>query len=134
MGESAVTLALLRRSINKPLGRIAENAVPSRSGSIPLNIRDFVELSRRSVAMIRQMKNTMGGRSALAASFFVFTLAGISADSNWPQFRGSQAGVAADDPALPETWSPTENIVWKADVPGVGWGSPVVWGDHIFLT
>ncbi len=73
-------------------------------------------------------------RSMLAASFTVLALAGISADSNWPQFRGPQAGVAADDPALPETWSPTENIVWKADVRGVGWGSPVVWGDHIFLT
>jgi outer membrane protein assembly factor BamB len=73
-------------------------------------------------------------RSMLAASFTVFALAGISADSNWPQFRGSQAGIAADDPALPETWSSTENIGWKADVPGVGWGSPVVWGDHIFLT
>jgi hypothetical protein len=55
----------------------------------------------------------------------MFALAGLSADSNWPQFRGSQAGVAADDPALPETWSPTENVVWK-DVRGVGWGSPFV--------
>ena len=73
-------------------------------------------------------------RSMLAASFTVFALAGATADSNWPQFRGSQAGIAADDPALPETWSSTENIGWKADVPGVGWGSPVVWGDHIFLT
>jgi len=53
-------------------------------------------------------------RSMLAASFTVFALAGISADSNWPQFRGSQAGIAADDPALPETWSSTENIGWKA--------------------
>src|SRR5439155_16429769 len=88
----------------------------------------------RSVAMIRHRRNTMRCRSMLAASFAVLALAGISADSNWPQFRGSQAGVAADDPALPETWSPTENIVWKADVRGVGWGSPVVWGDHIFLT
>src|SRR6266849_9913744 len=56
------------------------------------------------------------------------------AADNWPQFRGSHAGVAADDPALPDTWSSTENIGWRADVPGVGWGSPIVWGDHIFLT
>ncbi len=53
---------------------------------------------------------------------------------NWPQFRGAHAGVAADDPALPSTWSATENIVWKIDVPGRGWSSPVVWGDHIFVT
>ena len=38
------------------------------------------------------------------------------------------------DPRLPDSWSATENVAWKADVPGVGWSSPVVWGDHIFLT
>ena len=53
---------------------------------------------------------------------------------NWPQFRGLQGGVAADDPALPETWGPTQNIVWKIDVPGTAWSSPVVWGDHVFVT
>jgi outer membrane protein assembly factor BamB len=52
----------------------------------------------------------------------------------WSQFRGPRAGVAADDPALPERWSETENVVWRIDVPGLGWSSPVVWDDHIFLT
>jgi outer membrane protein assembly factor BamB len=42
--------------------------------------------------------------------------------------------VAADDPALPDTWSATRNVVWKAEIPGSGWSSPVVWGDRIFLT
>jgi hypothetical protein len=53
---------------------------------------------------------------------------------NWPKFRGLSAGVAPDDPALPDTWSPTENVAWKIDIPGLGWSSPVVWGDHVFLT
>jgi outer membrane protein assembly factor BamB len=57
-----------------------------------------------------------------------------AADANWPQFRGSLAGVAADDPALPERWSETENVLWRVDVPGRAWSSPVVWGDHIFVT
>jgi outer membrane protein assembly factor BamB len=52
---------------------------------------------------------------------------------NWPQFRGNQAGVAADDPRLPETWSTTENVVWRLDVPGRSWSSPVVWGNHVFV-
>lgn len=52
----------------------------------------------------------------------------------WPQFRGASAGVAADDPALPERWSETENVVWKIDIPGRSWSSPVVWGDHVFVT
>ena len=52
---------------------------------------------------------------------------------NWPQFRGAQAGVAADDPALPATWNATENIVWKIEL-GRGWSSPIVLGDHVFIT
>src|SRR5215212_5168272 len=79
-------------------------------------------------------RTSMRLRGVLAGSLTVLVISGISADTNWPQFRGSQAGVAADDSALPDTWSSTENIVWKADVPGVGWSSPVVWGDHVFVT
>jgi hypothetical protein len=58
----------------------------------------------------------------------------VAADRNWPQFRGAHAGVVADDPALPDTWSATQNVVWKTEVPGVGWSSPIVWGDHVFIT
>jgi len=52
----------------------------------------------------------------------------------WPMFRGRTAGVGADDPALPDAWSATENVAWKTPIPGLGWSSPVVWGDHVFLT
>jgi outer membrane protein assembly factor BamB len=57
-----------------------------------------------------------------------------SAKSEWPQFRGTRAGVADDDPKLPDGWSRTENVVWQTDIPGTGWSSPIVSGEHIFLT
>ena len=44
------------------------------------------------------------------------------------------AGVGVDHPDLPDTWSTTENVSWVTQIPGVGWSSPVVWGDHVFLT
>ena len=69
-----------------------------------------------------------------ALGLAVVAVPGVSASDNWPQFRGPQAGVAADNPALPDTWSRTQNVVWKLDVPGIGWSSPVVWGDLIFIT
>lgn len=56
------------------------------------------------------------------------------ASDRWPQFRGADSSGIADDPALPDKWSATENVAWKIDVPGVGWSSPIVWGDRIFLT
>jgi outer membrane protein assembly factor BamB len=52
----------------------------------------------------------------------------------WAQFRGPTAGVGQDHPDLPERWSTTENVRWVVDVPGIGWSSPVIWGDHLFLT
>lgn len=59
----------------------------------------------------------------------------LAAADNWPQFRGPQSmGAVEDDPKLPERWSSAENVVWKVDVPGAGWSSPVAWGDRIFLT
>ncbi len=57
------------------------------------------------------------------------------ADDNWPQFRGADStGVISGAADLPDTWSDTENVVWKTDIPGRGWSSPVVWGDRVFLT
>ena len=70
----------------------------------------------------------------LIAGLALVALTTVSASDQWPQFRGTQAGTVADDPALPDTWSETQNVVWKTDIPGAGWSSPVVWDDHILLT
>ena len=55
-------------------------------------------------------------------------------DEQWPKFRGLNAGAIADDPSLPDRWSETENVAWKATVPGLGWSSPIIWDNHVFLT
>lgn len=73
-------------------------------------------------------------KQAAAALLLSLSSIGLLHAENWPQFRGPQAGVVADDPRLPETWSRTENVAWKADVPGLGWSSPVVWNDHVIVT
>jgi outer membrane protein assembly factor BamB len=56
---------------------------------------------------------------------------GVHAD--WPRFHGP-AGNGVGDGALPDTWSDTENIVWKADLPGPGASTPVIVGGKVFLT
>ena len=48
------------------------------------------------------------------------------ADDNWPQFRGPAALGVAENANLPDTWSATQNVLWKQDVPGGGWSSPIV--------
>ncbi len=60
--------------------------------------------------------------------------AAVGSAQDWPQFRGRNGGVAADDPSLPDTWNEVQNVAWKLDIPGRGWSSPVVSGDHVFVT
>lgn len=53
--------------------------------------------------------------------------------SDWPWWRGpDQSGHSAAD--VPAHWSPTQNILWKAEVPGIGHSSPTVCGEQILLT
>jgi outer membrane protein assembly factor BamB len=53
---------------------------------------------------------------------------------NWPQFRGPDNQGVSVEKSAPLSWSPTENIQWKVEIPGEGWSSPIVWGNHIFVT
>ena len=53
---------------------------------------------------------------------------------NWPQFRGpGHQGISAES-NVPLKWSTTENIVWKIEIPGQSWSSPIVWNDRVFVT
>jgi outer membrane protein assembly factor BamB len=40
----------------------------------------------------------------------------------------------SDEKGLPLKWSSTENIVWRADLPGPGASSPITWRDRVYLT
>ena len=61
-------------------------------------------------------------------------LAGHAASAdNWPAWRGDGSGVSSET-ALPERWSRDANVAWKTRIPGEGISSPVVWGDHVFVT
>lgn len=56
------------------------------------------------------------------------------AAADWHQFRGPQGQGHADAHDLPIHWSETENVVWKVDIPGEGYSSPIVVNDQIWLT
>ncbi len=57
------------------------------------------------------------------------------ADKHWPRFRGPGGQGLTGLKRLPVTWDKdSPNIVWRTKVSGRGNSSPVVWGDHVFLT
>ena len=57
---------------------------------------------------------------SLALSFAIGA-ADLPESKQWAQFRGPGSTGVADDPALPDKWSQTENVAWKTAIPGVGW-------------
>jgi outer membrane protein assembly factor BamB len=52
----------------------------------------------------------------------------------WPRWRGPSAQGLASGTGYPDTWSSSQNILWKTPVPGRGNSSPIVWADRILLT
>lgn len=56
----------------------------------------------------------------------------LAAEPNWPTWRGpSGKGTAEGSP--PIAWSSEKNVKWKAEIPGRGMSTPIVWGDKIFI-
>ncbi len=68
--------------------------------------------------------------AALAACLFLTTAA--DAGDRWPRFRGPNGQGRATDISFPPSWT-DERVAWRTDLPGGGHGSPVVWGNRIFL-
>ncbi|HTM54177.1 MAG TPA: PQQ-binding-like beta-propeller repeat protein, partial [Pirellulales bacterium] len=56
------------------------------------------------------------------------------AAADWPQFRGAASNSVSTDQAPPTSWSETENIAWRADLPGRGPSSPIVVGGRVIVT
>jgi len=62
------------------------------------------------------------------------------ARAEWPEFRGPWGDGHVSAPGdqtivgLPLTWSETENVKWKTEIPYRGWSTPVVMGGQVWLT
>ena len=64
----------------------------------------------------------------------VLLLAAPCHADDWPQFRGPDGQGHAAAEASPAQWSESENVAWKVPVEGRGWSSPLVLGDHVWMT
>ncbi len=56
----------------------------------------------------------------------------VPAGENAPGFLTGR--YADQQGTIPLVWDETRNVLWKADIPGTGWSSPVVWGSRVFVT
>jgi outer membrane protein assembly factor BamB len=84
-----------------------------------------------------------------AFAFALLTIAAIAASAednvrmltvdgegsnSWPRWRGPSAQGYVKGSGYPDTWSSSQNVVWRTSIPGEGNSSPIVWRDWIFLT
>lgn len=77
--------------------------------------------------------------SICGAALGAAVLVSLAAASNpagerfWPQWRGPDATGVSKHATPPLEWSETKNVRWKREIPGRGSGSPIVWGDRIYV-
>jgi outer membrane protein assembly factor BamB len=62
--------------------------------------------------------------------------AGIGWAGDWPGWRGTTGNGTTAEKDLPLTWGgkSNENVLWKVEIGGRSYSSPIVWGDRLFVT
>ncbi|MCW0481300.1 PQQ-binding-like beta-propeller repeat protein [Gaoshiqia sediminis] len=81
------------------------------------------------------MKKAIKPTRLLIFTAVLFLLYSCSSQTeNWTHLRGSQLNGISTSTEAPIHWSETENVGWKTAIRGLGWSSPVVYGNQIWLT
>ncbi len=73
-------------------------------------------------------------RSGLITAI-VFVVCGVALSAEeWTEFRGPSGDGHSSVTGLPTTWSETENVAWRIEVPGKAWSSPICFQKRLYLT
>jgi outer membrane protein assembly factor BamB len=84
---------------------------------------------------------SLSRRSFLMATLTTLPAARLApkSEQNWPEFRGPGARGIADGYPTRTSWNvdpaagKLSGLLWRAEVPGLGHSSPIIWGDRIFV-
>lgn len=77
----------------------------------------------------------MRTRSILPVALGLLAVSSVVArGGDWTEFRGPGQQGHADETGLPLTWNASDHVVWKTDIPGLGWSSPAIAGGKVWLT
>ena len=66
-------------------------------------------------------------------SCLIITTQSAANDINWPRWRGPDNNGSITSGNYPVKWDP-EKVLWKIEVPGEGFSTPIVWNKKIYLT
>ncbi len=82
---------------------------------------------------IRRLAPPLIAGSAVVAAIVGLAARDVGDERYWAQWRGPQATGVSKNAKPPAEWSETKNIRWKKEIPGRGSGTPVVWGDRVYV-
>lgn len=96
----------------------------------------IIAISAVPITLSETMAATSSGFQAKESSHpsVSMIVPGGEAMKFWSRWRGPSGQGIVEGKGYPDTWSGTENVIWKIKVPGRGHSSPIVWEDRIFLT
>ena len=108
----------------------------------PINLTcDLFSASLSGIGLLVSLMHSAGRRGNLIArpaafmptvSLALFILCSLPAFADaWPRFRGPN-GSGIGQAEIPAQWNDA-NRKWSVKLPGVGHGSPVVWGERVYL-
>jgi outer membrane protein assembly factor BamB len=83
--------------------------------------------------MLRKFVAAVCGLVLFARVLEAFDEPAVGKSENWPHWRGPAANGSAPNANPPITWDAKTNIKWKAELPGRGSATPIVWGDEVFI-
>ncbi|MFN0088233.1 MAG: PQQ-binding-like beta-propeller repeat protein [Blastocatellia bacterium] len=84
---------------------------------------------------------TISRRTFMATSLMAVPAASLASkpEQNWPEFRGAGARGIAEGYPTTAVWNADPaagkeaGLRWRAEVPGLGHSSPIIWKDRIYL-
>jgi len=80
-------------------------------------------------------RHTVGFLAAIICALPLSALTkGAKTASNWNQFRGPNGDGVSTSSNLPTEFSGTKNVQWRTAIHDLGWSSPVVWKDQVWVT
>ena len=80
------------------------------------------------------MKNVPGKLFVIALALVFYCCSGVSYEENWTHFRGNDLRAISVVENVPVNWDEETNIIWKTEIHGRAWSSPVVFGDQVWVT
>jgi outer membrane protein assembly factor BamB len=87
----------------------------------------------RSIGSSKLVKESVAMRKSVLSTILIASFS-IAYAGNWPGWRGPGALGISEEKGIPVKWDMSKDIKWKAEVPGLGHSSPIVWGTRVFVT